>query len=197
MPSPKSAEDVLATELKEIYSAEKQLARALPRLAKKISNVRLKECLDMRVEQGARLMEEIDEALEEFETSKSKPKNVAAEGLIKDAEEHATEIEEERFLEPVLAASVQKLEHYCIAAWGTAKSLAELLGKDQIVETMERTLDEGREMDENITQLVEEELNPAMQEDGEEDEEDDEDDENEPESMEEEEEKPRRHRTAR
>jgi ferritin-like metal-binding protein YciE len=164
MPSPKSAEDILATELKEIHSAEKQLSRALPRLAKNISNERLKECLDTRVEQGKRLIQEIEECLDEMETSKSKPKNVAVEGLIKDAEQHVEELDDEKFLEPVLAASVQKVEHYCIAAWGTAKSLGQMLEKDSVVEAMERALDEGREMDENITNLAAEELNPAMME---------------------------------
>lgn len=167
MPSPKSAEDVLATELKEIYSAEKQLARALPRLARKISNERLKECLDMRVEQGGRLIDEIEEVLDDMETSRGRPKNVAAEGLIKDAEEHAQEIDDERFLEPVLAAAVQKLEHYCIGAWGTAKALGELLEIEGVVSSMERAIEEGQEMDENLTQLAEEELNPAMIEDAE------------------------------
>lgn len=174
MSNPKSAHDVLATELKEIYSAEKQLVRVLPRLSKKISNERLRECFDTRQEQGERLMHEIEEALDEMETSKSKPKNVAAEGMIKDTEEHASEIDEERFLEPVLAASIQKIEHYCIAAWGTAKSLAGQLENEAVVQSMERALGEGREMDENITQLAEEELNPAMaegEEEGEEDEE--------------------------
>lgn len=162
MPSPKNAQEVLATELKEIYSAEKQLTRALPRLAKKISNERLKECFDVRVEQGGRLVDEIEQALEEMETSRSKPKNVAAEGLIKDAEEHAQEIEDEKILEPVLLASVQKLEHYCIAAWGTARALGELLENQEVVDCMKRALEEGQEMDENLTQLAEEELNPAM-----------------------------------
>lgn len=164
MPSPKSAQDVLALELKEIYSAEKQLARALPRLGKKISNERLKECIDMRVEQGGRLIGEIEEVLDAMETSRGRPKNVAAEGLIKDTEEHASEIDEERFLEPVLAASIQKLEHYCIAAWGTAKAMGELLEQQDVVDCMERALEEGLEMDENLTQLAEEELNPAMME---------------------------------
>ncbi|GAA0579867.1 ferritin-like domain-containing protein [Rhizomicrobium electricum] len=191
MPSPKSAQEVLATELKEIFSAEKQLARALPRLAKKISNERLKECIDMRVEQGGRLIGEIEEALDEMETSRGRPKNVAAEGLIKDTEEHAQEIEEERFLEPVLVASLQKLEHYCIAAWGTAKTLGELLEHQEVVDCMERALEEGREMDENLTQLAEEELNPAMMEGEEEGE-------SEGEEMEEEEAaKPRRRRASR
>jgi ferritin-like metal-binding protein YciE len=171
MPSPKSAQDVLATELKEIYSAEKQLARALPRLARKISNERLKECIDMRVEQGGRLIGEIEDVLDEMETARGRPKNVAAEGLIKDTEEHALEIDDERFLEPVLAASIQKLEHYCIAAWGTAKALAELLEQKDVVDCMERALEEGQEMDENLTQLAEEELNPAMMESEEEGEE--------------------------
>lgn len=164
MPSPKSAHDILATELKEIHSAEKQLSRVLPRLSKKISNERLRECLDMRQEQGERLIQEIETALDEMETSKSKPKNVAAEGLIKDTEGHAKEIEDERFLEPVLLASVQKIEHYCMAAWGTAKALGDLLEMESVSASMERALEEGREMDENLTQLAEEELNPAMME---------------------------------
>jgi ferritin-like metal-binding protein YciE len=195
MPSPNSANEILATELKEIYSAEKQLARALPRLAKKISNERLTECIDVRIEQGSRLIDEIEEALDEMETSRGRPKNVAAEGLIKDTEEHAQEIDDEKFLEPVLTASLQKLEHYCIAAWGTAKSLGELLEIQAVVDSMEHALEEGREMDENLTQLAEEELNPAMMEGEEEEGEEEEDEEGE--KTEEDKSRPRRRRASR
>lgn len=158
----RSPEDMLATELKEIYSAERQLSRALPKLAKKVESDRLKEMLDRRLEQGEGLIEEIEEALDEIEAPKSRPKNVAAEGLIEDMVQHMDEIEEERLCDPLLLASVQKIEHYCIAAWGTAAAMGRLLGQKNVVGTMERVLKEGKQFDDEMTKLAEQEINPRM-----------------------------------
>ncbi|MBV8800760.1 MAG: DUF892 family protein [Alphaproteobacteria bacterium] len=166
-----SPEDVLITELKEIHSAEKQLSRVLPRLSKKITSDSLKEMLDQRLEQGESLIGNIEEALEELEAPKAKIKNIAAEGLIEDTTNHLDEIEDERLIDPVLLASVQKIEHYCIASWGTAAALGRLLGNDKVVETMEQVLEEGKQFDEEMTKLAEEEINPAILS-GEEEEED-------------------------
>jgi ferritin-like metal-binding protein YciE len=162
MPALRSPQDVLVTELKEIHSAERQLSRALPRLAKQASSERLREMLDQRREQGAVLIERIDDALEEMHTTKPRQKNLAAEGLIEDMQQHIEEVEEERLLDPLLLAGVQKIEHYCIAAWGTAKAMGRLLGEEQIVKTMEQVLEEGKEFDDQMTRLAEEEINPRM-----------------------------------
>src|SRR5512135_2226418 len=78
----KSPTDLLTQELKEIHSAERQLSRALPKLAKAASSPRLREMLDKRREQGATLIEAIDEALEEIGTTRARKKNDAIEGLI-------------------------------------------------------------------------------------------------------------------
>lgn len=170
MPAPRGPEDILTTELKEIYSAERQLTRAIPKLARRVSHPKLKEMLERRREQGEQLMEELDAAFEELEVTKSRPKNVAAEGLLEDINEHLEEIKDDKLLDPVLLASIQKVEHYCIAAWGTAKSMGRLLGEDRVIQTMERVLDEGKRFDEELTQIAESEVNPAMlaSEDGEE-----------------------------
>ena len=163
----KSPMDLLTQELKEIYSAERQLSRALPKLAKTVQSQRLREMLERRREQGGTLIEAIDEALEEIGTTKSRPKNPAMEGLLEDVNEHVDEIKNEAMLDAALLASIQKIEHYCIAAWGTAKSMGNLLGQEKVVEAMERALEEGKRYDEEMTQLAETEVNQAMLGEGE------------------------------
>jgi ferritin-like metal-binding protein YciE len=177
----RSPQELLATELKEIYSAERQLSRALPRLAKQVSSDRLREMLDQRREQGATLIEQLDDAFEEMSVSKGRQKNVAAEGLIEDMTQHLDSVDDERFRDPLLLASMQKIEHYCIAAWGTAAAMGRLLGQQKVVQTMERVLNEGKEFDNEMTRLAEEEVNPRMvegeEEEGEAEEDEDKDEE--------------------
>ena len=163
----KTPMDLLTQELKEIYSAERQLSRAIPKLAKTVQSQRLREMLERRREQGGTLIEAIDEALEEIGTTKSRPKNPAMEGLLEDVNEHVDEIKDEAMLDAALLASIQKIEHYCIAAWGTAKSMGNLLGQEKVVEAMERALEEGERYDEEMTQLAETEVNQAMLGEGE------------------------------
>ena len=163
----KTPMDLLTQELKEIFSAERQLSRAIPKLAKTVQSQRLREMLERRREQGGTLIEAIDEALEEIGTTKSRPKNPAMEGLLEDVNEHVDEIKNEAMLDAALLASIQKIEHYCIAAWGTAKSMGNLLGQEKVVEAMERALEEGKRYDEEMTQLAETEVNQAMLGEGE------------------------------
>jgi ferritin-like metal-binding protein YciE len=167
MPVPHSPDDILATELKEIYSAERQLIRTLPKLSKRVQNPRLKEMLDTRREQGENLVNELDETFDSMEVTKSRPKNVAAEGLLEDLNQHLEEIQDDKMIEPLLIAGIQKVEHYCIAAWGTARSMGRLLGEERVVRSMDRVLGEGRQLDDELTRLAEEEVNPAMLEGGE------------------------------
>jgi ferritin-like metal-binding protein YciE len=157
-----NASELLVLELQQIHSAETQLARALPRLAKTAESQKLKQMLDQRLEQGERLIEEIDSVFEELGESPGRRKNVAAEGLINDAREHVQEVAPGPALDAVLIASIQKTEHYCIAAWGTARSLAEATQQQTAVKAMERALKEGKTMDEELTQLAEKEITPQL-----------------------------------
>jgi ferritin-like metal-binding protein YciE len=162
MPAPKTAQDVLVTELKEIHSAERQLSRAVPKLSRRIASQALKTKLQERREQGAQIIEELDGIFEEMGVTKARPKNVAAEGLIEDMSEHLEEIDNPALLDAVLLGAVQKLEHYCIAAWGTSASLGRLLDQPAVVTLMERLVEEGKRDDEELTKLAESEVNPAM-----------------------------------
>ncbi len=154
--------ELLVLELQEIHSAENQLSRALPRFSKAVESETLRKMLEQRLEEGERLIKELDAAFDELEESPGRRRNIAAEGLISDAREHVQEIARGPALDAVLISGLQKTEHYCIAAWGTAKSLAQALDEETVVRSMERALEEGKSFDEQLTELAEKEITPAM-----------------------------------
>ena len=163
MPKLKSPRDILVNELKEIHSAERQMSRFLPKLTKRADSEELKKKLQERQEQGEMIIEGLDEAFDHMDVTKARPKNVAVEGLIEDISQHMDSIEDPQLLDPVLLAGIQKIEHYCIAAWGTARSLAQQQGEKTVVQLMERALKQGKEYDDQMTELAEREVNPAME----------------------------------
>lgn len=156
------ATELLQLELQEIHSAENQLTRILPRIAKAAESEKLQQMLEERLQQGERLIQELETVFDEMESSPGRKKNVAAEGLINDIREHIQEIEQGPALDAVLIAAIQKTEHYCIAAWGTARALAQAVGQETTVEAMERALKEGKAMDEQLTELAEQEITPQL-----------------------------------
>jgi ferritin-like metal-binding protein YciE len=157
-----NANELLVLELQEIYSAESQLSRALPRLSRSVDSDKLRKMLDERQEEGTRILEELDGAFEGMDRSPGRKKNIAAEGLINDIREHVQEIAQGPGLDAVIIAAMQKTEHYCIAAWGTAKSLAEAVGNKTASRAMDRAIKEGKSVDEQLTQLAEKEITPAL-----------------------------------
>src|SRR5579864_6377146 len=156
------ANELLVLNLQQIHSAENQLSRQLPRLSKAVESQSLQQMLDERLQEGERIIKDIESALEELEESPGRRRNVAAEGLINDAREHVQEIERGPALDAVLIADLQKTEHYCIAAWGTARSLAHAVGQKSAGKAMERALKEGGPYDERLTELAEKEITPAL-----------------------------------
>lgn len=154
--------ELLVLELQEIHNAESQLSRVLPKLMKAVESEELRSCLEERISQGERLTKDIESALEEMDESPGRKRNVAAEGLINDAREHMQEIESGPARDAVLISGIQKTEHYCVAAWGTARSLGDAAGQKNVVKSMERALKQGKQMDEALTRLAEEEINPQV-----------------------------------
>jgi ferritin-like metal-binding protein YciE len=156
------ATELLLLELQEIHNAENQLSRMLPRIMKAAESEKLQQMLEERQQQGERLIQELESVFDEMEESPGRKKNVAAEGLINDMREHVQEIEQGPALDAVLIAAIQKTEHYCIAAWGTARSLAQAVGEETTVKSMEQALEEGKTMDERLTELAEQEITPQL-----------------------------------
>ena len=162
MPQVRTPEDLAARGLKEIHSAERELVRALPKLARTVQHDSVKQMLERRREMGEQLIEELDSIFDELEVRPGRTKNHTAEGLLADVTDHLDEIEDPAMRDAAMIAGVQKVLHYCVAAWGTSRSFGQLLGQQHVVDVMSRVLDEGKQMDEDLTQLAEGEVNPEM-----------------------------------
>ena len=156
-----SLDTLLEEELKDIYSAEKQLLKALPKMAKKASSDKLRTAFEehLTVTEGqVTRLEEVFEAL--GKTAKAKTCK-AMQGLIEEATELMEEDADDGVMDAGLIAAAQKVEHYEIASYGTVRTWANLCGNEDAAELLQETLDEETEADQKLTQLAENLVNPA------------------------------------
>lgn len=141
-------------ELKDLYNAENQLIKALPKMAKAANSEELREGFEEHLEQTreqARRLERIFEMLDENPRGK---KCAGMEGLVKEGSEIMKEDFEDEVLDAALIGAAQRVEHYEIAAYGTVRTFAEVLGENEHVSLLEETLQEEKETDEKLTQLA-------------------------------------------
>jgi ferritin-like metal-binding protein YciE len=165
-----SLDILLEEELKDIYSAEKQLVKALPKMAKKASSDELRAAFEehLTVTEGqVTRLEEVFEAL--GKTAKAKTCK-AMQGLIEEATELMEEDADDAVLDAGLIAAAQKVEHYEIASYGTVRTWAKLCGEEDAAELLQETLAEETEADQKLTELAENLVNPAAEEGKEEEE---------------------------
>jgi ferritin-like metal-binding protein YciE len=151
----KSLRDVFTHELKDMYSAEKQILKALPKIIKKAGSTELQEALEdhrMATENQVGRLEEILGAMEETAKTAKKCKGMA--GILEEGEELLKERAMDGVLDAALIGAAQKVEHYEIAAYGTLVAFAKQLGEDRAVELLEETLEEEKTADETLTQIA-------------------------------------------
>jgi ferritin-like metal-binding protein YciE len=152
-------------ELKDLYSAEKQILQALPRMAKKTKNEQLKKAFENHVEETRVQVERLDQIFELLGKSPRGKKCKGMEGLLEEGKEMMQEDMEPEVMDAALIASAQKVEHYEIAGYGTVRTYAQLLGENQHVKLLQQTLDEEGKTDKLLTQLAESSINiEALQE---------------------------------
>ncbi len=149
-----SPRDLLVHELKDLYSAENQLLKALPKMAKAADSEELKEAFQTHLEQTQGHVDRLEKIGKQLgETMKGK-KCKAMEGLVEEGKETMEEDAEPALLDLALIGAAQKVEHYEISGYGTARTLAELAGEDDIAEILQETLDEEGETDKLLTQIA-------------------------------------------
>lgn len=146
-------------ELKDLYSAEKQLVRALPKMAKAATSPELKRAFQTHLEETRRQVERLDQVFEGLEASPRGKKCVGMEGLIEEAEELIGEEPEPEVLDAGLISKAQHVEHYEIAGYGTVRAYAVLLGESEQAELLQQTLDEEGRTDKLLTGLAEGTIN--------------------------------------
>ncbi|MGS3885686.1 ferritin-like domain-containing protein [Escherichia coli] len=151
----KTIEDVFIHLLSDTYSAEKQLTRALAKLARATSNEKLSQAFHAHLEENHGQIERIDQVVESESNLKIKRmKCVAMEGLIEEANEVIESTEKNEVRDAALIAAAQKVEHYEIASYGTLATLAEQLGYRKAAKLLKETLEEEKATDIKLTDLA-------------------------------------------
>lgn len=152
-------DDVLSDELKDIYSAEHQILKALPKMAKG-SEGDLRTAFKQHEEQTRTHVERIEKICEELNMSPKGKKCMGMEGLITEGAEVLEATGDKQAMEAALIGAAQRVEHYEIAAYGTARTHCQQLGYDSAARMLEQTLKEERQTDERLTQIAENRVNP-------------------------------------
>ena len=152
-------QELLIEEIRDIYHAEGQLLKALPRMAKAAQSERLKEAFERHLEETEQHVERLERAFELLGEPAKGKKCQAMEGLIEEGKEVIDEHSESAMLDAALICAAQKVEHYEIASYGTICTWADLLGLDEVSGVLKETLDEEKTADETLTELAESEIN--------------------------------------
>lgn len=159
----KTLEDMFLHMLKDVYHAEKQILRALPKMAKAAGSEELREAFEAHREETEKQVERLESV---FEMLDRKPRAETCEaivGLIEEAKEVMDEAEDDDVKDAGLIAAGQAVEHYEIARYGTMKAWAEQLGMDDAAELLNETLEEEKAADKLLTQIAESRVNAAAE----------------------------------
>lgn len=170
MPTKKNTLDnFLLEEIQDLYSAEKQLTKALPKVAKKVSSPELKSAIEQHLEETeghVNRLEEVFKMLGEPAKAKTCP---AMKGIIEEANDLMSQKAEPAVLDAAIIGAAQKVEHYEIASYGTIVEWAREMGRDDISDLLSQTLDEEERTDEKLNELAKGGINSrATEEAGEE-----------------------------
>ena len=154
-----SLHDLYVEELKDLYNAENQLLKALPKMAKAASAEELKNAFTEHLEVTRKQVERLDTIFGELEVSPKGKKCKAMEGLLAEGKEIMEEEGDPAVIDAALIASAQRVEHYEMAGYGCVRTFATLLGYEDAAALLQETLDEEGEADKKLTELAETVIN--------------------------------------
>ena len=155
MPALKSLRELLVDELRDLHNAENQLVKALPRMAKAASHEELREGFEEHLEQTREHVDRLDRCFKILgATAKGKTCH-AMKGLVEEGKEAIEEDAPDAIRDAKLIGAAQRVEHYEIAAYGTARAFAQTLGETKVADLLQTTLDEEGETDKKLTSIAE------------------------------------------
>lgn len=152
-------EDLLVHELKDLYNAEKQILEALPKMSKAASSDELRKSFDEHGKVTQKQVERLEKIFKEIGQDPQGKTCHAMKGLIKEGEEEIKEDMDPSVKDAALIAAAQRIEHYEIAGYGTARTYAGILGNDEMRKLLQETLNEEGETDKRLTSLAENSIN--------------------------------------
>ena len=152
-------QELLVDELRDIYNAEGQLLKALPKMAKKATNPKLRKAFETHKAETEGQIERLKKVFDLL-GEKAKGKTCAAmEGIVEEGKDVMSEDMDEDAMDAALISAAQKVEHYEIASYGTVRTYAQLLGNKEAARLLQQTLDEEGKTDKLLTKLAESSIN--------------------------------------
>lgn len=158
-----SLRKLYVNELRDLYNAETQLVKALPKMAKAASNDQLREAFEEHLRQTSEHVSRLEQIFERLEQKPSGKRCLGMQGLVKEGAATMREDYSEDVMDSAIIGAAQRVEHYEIAGYGSVRAIAELLGESEHVSLLEQTLQEEKETDKKLTDLSEE-INPKTNE---------------------------------
>jgi ferritin-like metal-binding protein YciE len=155
----KTLNDLFQDTIRDIYSSEKLLLKAMPDMAQAAQNPRLQQAIQKHITQTEEHVRRVEQVAQKLGFDPSGVTCQGTVGLVKEAQEHIEEFGGSATGDAAIIACAQKSEHYEIANYGTAVTWAEMLGFGDVVSILEATLQEEEETDDLLTQLAESEVN--------------------------------------
>jgi ferritin-like metal-binding protein YciE len=155
MSSINTMQDLLVDEIKDLYDAEKQLVKALPKMAKAASNPELRRGFTDHLEETKNHVLRLENIFQKLSLSAKGKTCKAMQGLVDEGAEAISLNAPDAIRDACLIGAAQRVEHYEIAAYGTARALAETVGETQVVDWLKQTLDEEKNADEYLTSVAE------------------------------------------
>src|ERR1700757_3824890 len=143
-----SLRQLYVDELKDLYSAETQLVKALPKMAKASSTPQLRQAFEEHLRQTSEQVSRLEQIFEMLDEKPTGKKCLGMDGLVKEGAETMKENYEDAIMDAAIIGAAQRIEHYEIAGYGTVRTFAELLGEDEHVSLLEETLEEEKQTDE-------------------------------------------------
>ena len=162
-----SIDALLEHELQDLHSAEQQLVKALPKMVQTASSEELRQAFETHLEQTQEHLERLDKILGDLNMSAGRHKCKAMEGLIAEAQEILQADALDSVRDAAMIGAAQRVEHYEIAGYGTARTYAEMLGHADAAQLLQQTLDEEKETDELLSGLALSSVNVEAQNDSE------------------------------
>jgi ferritin-like metal-binding protein YciE len=153
--------DLLIHELEDLYDAEHRITKALPKMRKAAGSADLKDAFDMHLQETEGQINRLEQCFDLLGESAKRKKCHGILGLIEEGQEEMEEDANQAVLDAALIGAAQKVEHYEMAAYGTARTHAELLGNDQVASLLQETLDEESAANEKLTAIAEAGINEA------------------------------------
>jgi ferritin-like metal-binding protein YciE len=150
-----SLETLLVDELRDLLDAEKQLTKSLPKMAKAANNDDLRAAFEKHLEQTTDHIERLTQAFDALGSEPKAKRCAGIRGIIEEGSEHLEMDGDEAALDAAIIGAAQKVEHYEIAAYGTAATHARRIGEDRVAALLEQTLREEKDTDRKLTEIAE------------------------------------------